>query len=100
MYENHRATSSADRFIVFMVLALARSASQDDPEYGAVLDMNEPRAYFDTALRFFVSFYDHLRDIFWHPRCASTLDLDAKFIFQQSLQRPLALESLCHVCSN
>ncbi|KAI6781486.1 uncharacterized protein J7T54_001448 [Emericellopsis cladophorae] len=64
MYGNHRATSSDDRFIVFMVLALASSASQDDPEYGALLDMNEPRAYFDTALRFFVSFYDHPRDIF------------------------------------
>ncbi|KAG9256609.1 fungal-specific transcription factor domain-containing protein [Emericellopsis atlantica] len=64
MYGNHRATSSADRFVVFMVLTLASSASQDDPEYGALLDMNEPRAYFDTALRFFVSFYDHPRDIF------------------------------------
>lgn len=64
IYEDHRKCGDADKFIVFIVLGLASSESQDHKEYQSLMDMNEPLAYFQTSLRFFKDFHDHPRDLF------------------------------------
>ncbi|KAL2848518.1 fungal-specific transcription factor domain-containing protein [Aspergillus pseudoustus] len=63
MYQKPRETQNFERFIFFIVLALASDkARQGHPDL-SMLDLNSPPEYFQTALRYFTRFHDHPRDL-------------------------------------
>ncbi|KAL3485693.1 fungal-specific transcription factor domain-containing protein [Aspergillus germanicus] len=58
-----RASQDFERFIFFIVLALASDEARRDQQYMSLLDLNTPQGYFQTALHYFERFQDHPRDL-------------------------------------
>lgn len=64
IYQSPQQCSEYEKFLTFIVLALASSdLSKSDENSVASMDLNEPSAYFSTSLRFFTGFHDHPPDI-------------------------------------
>lgn len=64
MYQQTRQCSDHDKFMMFIMLALARSEESDSADRRGMVDLNSSEAYFQTSLWFFNSFRDHPRDLF------------------------------------
>ncbi|KAH6900005.1 fungal-specific transcription factor domain-containing protein [Thelonectria olida] len=64
MYQNPRQCTDDQKFMVFIVLALASDEDGQSNSQPGLIDLNDAVAYFQTSLRFFNSFHDHPRDLF------------------------------------
>ncbi|KAL1873616.1 hypothetical protein VTK73DRAFT_803 [Phialemonium thermophilum] len=62
IYDDPRQCSDQEKFVIFIVFALAASEPMDAAS--GMRDLNDPEAYFQTSLRFFNHFHDHPRDLF------------------------------------
>ncbi|CAI7657740.1 unnamed protein product [Penicillium pancosmium] len=63
VYLDPRECKDFEKFIFFIVLALASDKARHDRQYTAKLDLNSPEEYFQSALHFFWRFHDHPRDL-------------------------------------
>lgn len=63
LYGDLRNSGDFEKFLVFIVMALASAEYVADDEYIQMLDLNSPLAYYRTSLRFFSNFHDHPRDL-------------------------------------
>lgn len=63
IYRDPQSSSLHEKFTIFMVLALASSHCTHDTTYRQMLDLNSPRAYYQTALRLFSSLADSPRGV-------------------------------------
>ncbi|KAH7145604.1 fungal-specific transcription factor domain-containing protein [Dactylonectria estremocensis] len=63
LYQNPRQCTDHEKFVVFIVLALASSEDTQQKPQSGMVDLNDSVAYFQTSLRFFNSFHDHPRDL-------------------------------------
>ncbi|KAM5341698.1 hypothetical protein ACJ41O_014729 [Fusarium nematophilum] len=65
LYEAPRQCSNHEKFVTFIVLGLGSChLTLKDNNSPAMMDLNDSRTYFETALRFFNNFHDHPRDLF------------------------------------
>lgn len=65
IYDSPRQCTDNERFTAFAVLALGSSQlTSKDNHCPAMMDLNDPIAYFQTALRFFKNFHAHPHDLF------------------------------------
>jgi hypothetical protein len=63
IYRIPQKCTDSERFIFFIVLALAADEARHDQTYSLMLDYNTPRDYFQTAFHFFKRFRDYPRDL-------------------------------------
>ncbi|KAL6400967.1 hypothetical protein AUP68_16687 [Ilyonectria robusta] len=64
VYQNPRQCTDHEKFVVFIVLALASSEGSQHKASPGMMDLNDSESYFQTSLRFFNGFHDHPRDLF------------------------------------
>ncbi|KAJ0420119.1 fungal-specific transcription factor domain-containing protein [Aspergillus carlsbadensis] len=63
VYQEPRASQDFERFIFFIILALASDQARRDQQYTSLLDLNTPQEYFQSALHYFGRFQDHPRGL-------------------------------------
>ncbi|KAL3464724.1 fungal-specific transcription factor domain-containing protein [Aspergillus heterothallicus] len=63
LYQEPRASQDYERFVFFILLALASDNARQDQQYISLLDLNRPEEYFQTALHYFGRFCDYPRDL-------------------------------------
>lgn len=63
IYERPQRSRAYDKFMVFMIMALASDEFAHDAWYTNMLDINSPSGYYQTALLFYSSFYDEPRNL-------------------------------------
>lgn len=63
IYQDTSHCSDYDKFLVFVVLALASAECCESQDYLRLMDLNDSSSYFQTCLRFFATSHNHLRDL-------------------------------------
>ncbi|KPM44938.1 hypothetical protein AK830_g1587 [Neonectria ditissima] len=64
LYRSPRQCTDHEKFVAFIVLALASGEDAQFKSQPGMMDLNDSEAYFQTSLRFFNAFHDHPRDLF------------------------------------